>query len=276
MNVVGETTPLASFEAKWSDSTPEFRLGLTFLAAVERRAHGAFACLAFELEYTAFGIREAEPAAIKLQWWAEEFARAANREARHPLTQTLAVHPRFSDIPLARWHEVIVGALGQRDAEPAADPAALLDAYGALYRPLCATESILFPSVDASAMTRVRSLARSIRETAALGDTLRDGRLPIPLDLLARHRLARGDLSRESPVQAAALRDWFATLGREYSGTSRAVSGPLGAASARADMWRARRAARAADPLKSVNQSLTRLPLQTSWAAWRAARRSRP
>lgn len=276
MDAVGETTALASFEAKWSDLTPEFRLALSFLPSVERRAHGAFACLAFELEYTAFGIREAEPAAIKLQWWAEEFARAANREARHPLTQALAAHPRFSDIPLARWHEVVVGALGQRDAEPAADLAALLDAYGAFYRPLCATESILFASVDAPAMTRVRSLARSMRETAALGDTLRDGRLPIPLDLLARHRLARGDLSRQSTVQVAALQDWFAALDREYRAISSARIGPLGSASARADQWRARRSARAADPLMCVNQSLARMPLQTAWAAWRAAWRSRP
>lgn len=274
MSDVGETTPLASFEAKWSAAAPEFRLALTFVPAAERRAHGAFACLAFELEHTAFGIREAEPAAIKLQWWAEEFARAANREARHPLTQALSSHPRFVDIPLARWHEVVIGALGQRDAEPAADLATQLDGYGYFYRPLAAVEATLFPSVDASAMATVRALARSMRETAALADTLRDGRLPVPLELLARHRLARGDLARASPVQSAALRDWFETLERQYGRAVNTGIGPLGIASAHANRWRAGLAARASNPLKTVNESFNRLPMRTAWFAWRAARRS--
>jgi phytoene synthase len=268
------STPLASFEAKWSAAYPEFSLALTFVAADDRRAQGAFACLAFELEHNAFGIREAEPAAIKLQWWAEEFARAARGEARHPLTQALATHPRFGDVPLARWHAVVIGALSQRDAEPSADLAAQLETYAALYRPLAAVESTLFPSVDEATMTNVRALARSLRETASLGDTLRDGRLPLPLDLLARHRLARGDLSRESPQQAAALREWLASLAQLAAQSGDRRVGIVGTASARANRWRAARAARAADPLKALNESFARLPLRAAWAAWRVARRS--
>src|SRR5690242_21387944 len=83
-----DTTPLASFEAKWSEAYPEFALAQRFVRD-DREAKLAFACLVFEIEHAAFGIREAQPAAIKLQWWAEELMRAGKGEARHPLTQAL-------------------------------------------------------------------------------------------------------------------------------------------------------------------------------------------
>lgn len=270
-------TPLASFEAKWSAAHPEFGLALGFVPPAARPAQSAFACLAFELEHAAFGIREAQPAAIKLQWWAEEFARAANGEARHPLTQALAAQPGYATLPLTLWHEVVVGALAQRDPEPAADRTALLETYAALYRPLAAIEARLFTPLDAVASARVRTLARALRETAALADALRDGRLPLPLDLLARHRLARGDLARASAPQAAALREWLNALQAECAelAAAHAPLGALGATALHADRWRARRAARTEDPAAALQDGFTRLPLGAAWAAWRAARRSR-
>ncbi len=95
-------TPLASFEAKWTAAHPELDLALKFVAERDRSAQAAFACLVFELEHAAFATRDAEPAAIKLQWWAEEFVRAGKGEARHPLTQALATHPAFASIAPAR------------------------------------------------------------------------------------------------------------------------------------------------------------------------------
>ncbi|GAA0705128.1 squalene/phytoene synthase family protein [Dokdonella soli] len=276
MDAVADATPLASFEAKWVAAHPEFGLALRFVGESGRRAQSAFACLVYELEHAAFGIREAQPAAIKLQWWAEEFARAAKHEARHPLTQALAEHPGFAAVPLALWYEVIAGALAQRDPEPAADRAALLDAHAVLYRPLGAIEAALFPSVDAAASARVRALARSLRDTATLADALRDGRLPLPLDLLARHRLARGDLARTSAQQVAALREWLRALASEHAevAASGAHLGVLVAANLHADRWRARKATRAEDPLATLNAAFGQLPFDATWAAWRTARRS--
>ena len=277
MTELAVDTPLASFETKWAAAHPEFGIGLKFVAERERRTQSAFACLVFELEHAAFAIREAEPATIKLQWWAEEFAWTGKGGARHPLTRALAVHPRFAAIPLARWYETISGALAQRDPAPAADRAALLDGYAALYRPLAAIEAALFPAVDAAPAASVRSLARALRETAALGDALRDGRLPLPLDLLAKHRLARGDLARSSPQQVAMLREWLLALASDFSAAASAHvrGGALRAAAANADRWRARIAARAVDPLATLNASFARLPLGATWAAWRAGLRSR-
>lgn len=269
-------TPLASFEAKWAAAHPEFRLALKFVAAHERAAQAAFACLVFELEHAAFATREAEPAAIKLQWWAEELARAGQQEARHPLTQALSVQEAFTRVAPAHWFAAIRGALAQRDPEPAADQAALLEGYAALYRPLATIEAALFAGVDADAGTQVWSLSRALRDTAALADTLRAGRLPLPLDLLARHRLTRGDLARTSAQQAAALREWLPALAAELAqaGRSRTRLGALRAATAAANRVRARAAAGADDPLAALNQALGQLPFAAVWAAWRAGRRS--
>ena len=276
MTIAPADTPLASFQTKWMAARPELGLALNFVAACDRPAQSAFACLRLELEHTAFGIREAQPAATKLQWWAEELARAGNGEARHPLTQALATHRAFSGVPLRDWYAVISGALTQRDSEPASDRRALLEGYHALYQPLAQIEALLFAPLDATAVAQVNALARALRETAVLGEALRDGRLPLPLDLLARHRLARGDIARSSPAQIAALREWLAELATDMAAPvhSGAQLGPLHAAAASVDRWRARKAEVAVDPLPALDRLLTRLPLQTAWVAWRAGRRS--
>lgn len=275
MPVQEDATPLASFETKWIPSHPELGLALSFVAESSRQTQVAFACLAFELEYAAFGIRETQPAAIKLQWWAEEFMRAGGGETRHPLTRALAAHPAFSAIPLTHWHALVAGALAQRDPEPATDRAALLRSHALLYGPLATIEAQLFAPADVAALTQLRALSRALRETAALADGQRDDRLALPLDVLARHRLVRGDLSRSSPQQAAALREWLQALEQEYAALAAATAriGLPGQTTWHADRWRVRRAARAADPLAQLNADLGRLPFGAAWAAWRAARR---
>lgn len=276
MAVHSDTTPLASFEGKWTATHPELGLALTFVPAPSRNAQAAFACLAFEMEYAAFGIREREPAAIKLQWWAEEFARAREGEARHPLTQALTLHSGFADIRQAQWHAVVAGAFAQHDPEPASDCATLLRGFEPFYNALATVEAQLFASVDADARTRLHALSRALRDTAALAEDGRDDRLPLPLELLARHRLARGDLMHDSAQRHAALRDWLQALGAEYEdlGAVPARVGILGHTVLHADRWRIRNAVRAADPLAQLTRDLARLPLGSAWAAWRAARRS--
>lgn len=267
-------TPLASFEAKWAAAHPEFALALKFVPPQRRDAEAAFACLSFELEQAAFATRDAEPAAVKLQWWGEELVRAGRGEARHPLTQVLATHAAFAAVAPARWYAAIRGALVQREPEPGADRAALLGGYSELYRPLAGIEAELFGGVDTPARARVSAVSRALRETAGLADSLRAGRLPLPLDLLARHRLARGDLAQASPARAAALQEWSSALAAELAAVPMGAAGVVGTAARAADRARARSAARAAEPLASLNEALGRLPLAAVWAAWRAGRRS--
>jgi len=277
VNAEAPNAPLASFEAKWAKAYPEFGLALTFIREPERSERSAFGCLVYELEHAAFGIREMQPAAVKLQWWAEEFVRAAKGEARHPLTRVLAERIAGAAIPIARWQDVVMGALNQRDPEPAADTDALLENYARFYAPVAEIEVALFANLDAASSARVLALARALRETTGLADALRDGRLPLPLDLLARHRLARGDLGGKSPESAAALHDWLKRLAAGCAEVAK--GGPrlsvLSAATLAATSARARRAAGAAEPLAALADGQRRLSVGTTWSAWRAARRSR-
>jgi 15-cis-phytoene synthase len=274
-----DTTPLASFEAKWSAAYPEFALAQRFVRE-DREAKLAFACLAFEIEHAAFGIREAQPAAIKLQWWAEELMRAGKGDARHPLTQALGTRIAVSAVPPMLWQQAIIAALAQRDPEPAADTDAWLDAYAPLYAPLGAIDATLFGS-DADAVARALALMRALRETAALPTALRDGKLPLPLDRLARHRLSRGDLSNTSPQRADALREQLRDLAgrfRKLLTRDALAAHPLGvvrATMAAADAMRAATASNAAEPLAALDEGLGRLSIPAVWSAWRAARRSR-
>jgi len=280
VNAETSVAPLASFEAKWTEARPELALALRFEREDEREARAAFACLVLEIEHAAFGIREAQPAAIKLQWWAEELARAAKGEARHPLTQALATRIATAAIPQRQWHAAIIGAMAQRDPEPAADREALLAGYAQLHEPLGVLEATLF-GTDATAVAGALAISRALRETAALPDALRDGKLPLPLDLLARHRLARGDLGAESAARADALREWFGELASEMSALlapqalAKRPLGILRAAMAAADAKRLAAAANAGEPLAAMNVVLAGLSIPIVWAAWRAARRSR-
>ena len=274
-------TPLASFEAKWSEAYPEFGLARRFDRGADAEAHAVFACIVFEIEHAAFGIREAQPSAIKLQWWAEELTRAGKGEARHPLTQALGVRIAGERVPAARWHEAIMGALAQRDPDLAADGQVLLDQYAKLYAPFAKIESELFGTSTKDVLGAL-TLRRALRETASLTLALRDGKLPLPLDLLARHRLSRGDLANASPERTAALDEWFGRVGAELRGAAaprvrdcdRSV-GVLRATMAAADARRTDIARRSPDPLGAMNAALGALSIPVVWSAWRAARRSR-
>jgi hypothetical protein len=105
--------------------------------------------------------------------------------------------------------------------------------------------------------------------------------LPLPLDLLARHRLARGNLGSASAIRSDALRDWFGALAGDLSALvsrdalSARPLGALRAAMAAIDASRLAAAAVANEPLAAIDAALSGLSFRAAWSAWRAARRSR-
>ncbi|MBN8727610.1 MAG: hypothetical protein J0H15_07885 [Xanthomonadales bacterium] len=276
MDAGDESAPLASFIAKWSGAYPELQLALGFVPRATRSAQAAFACLGHELEHATFSTREDQPAAVKLAWWAEELTRTGAGEARHPLTIELATLPAWSRIAPSRWREVIAAALELRDPEPAADGERLLAAWTPFHRPQAAIEADLFGALDVDARARQRSIARALEDLALLSDAIGEGRLPLPLDLLARHQLARNDLGRDSPARRGAVRDWLAQLERAAGelGRSGAALGILGTSALSAGRWRARQATRSDEPVAALHGLHARLPLSAAWATWRAARRA--
>ena len=103
---------------------------------------------------------------------------------------------------------------------------------------------------------------------------LADGRLPLPLDLLARHRLARGDLARPSPQRTAALREWLRELARSMAATADRGIGAVAAATLAADRWRIARSLRRSEPVAVLPALLGHVPMRATWAAWRARERA--
>lgn len=276
MDSLENAAPLASFIAKWTGAYPELQLALGFVPRPLRSARAAFACLGHELEHATFTTREDQPAAMKLAWWAEELTRAEAGEARHPLTIELAKLPAWNRIGLARWHAVIAAALALRDPEPAADGERLLAAWAPFHRPQADIEAELFGTLDVAARARQRAIARAMEDLAVLGEAIDEGRLPLPLDVLARHQLARNDLGRDSPARRSAVEDWLAQLDGAATDLARsgAALGVVGAAALSAGRWRTRRALRSSEPLAMLHRLHARLPLTAAWATWRAARRA--
>lgn len=263
----------ASFEAKWALAHPELPLALRFAAAPMRPVVSAFACLAHEISHAAWHIVEPEVARSKLQWWAEELSAFAAGKPRHPLTMTLSTWPSMAGVTADAWSAVIAGALAQREMLPAASLDALLGGYRRVHGPLAVIEAMLHPKLDVEASTQAANLMRALHEATWMSEALARDRLPLPLDLLARHQLSRADLGQPGARRDAALREHFAQLASHMRALDRRGLAALTAAALQAACRRSQRAARAADPLVEAASKLDRLPFSSVWAGWRSARR---
>lgn len=263
---------LGSFEAKWSDLHPELALALRFVPGSRRDQALGLAVVGLEIEDAAFRIGEDHVAEAKLHWWAEELARLLDGKPRHPATQAMAA-PGGLAVPAGAWDAVIAGALAIRESRPAGSLGDLIEDYRRYYGPLAQAMVAANPDLSAEAAAEVAASARALQELADLRGALARGRLPLPLDLLARHQLDRGELAARSPARDEALRE----LLRQIGGRLRALpwrSLPLIAGVRHsADLGRAERAARAADPVAALVASRGRLGPTAAWRAWRLARR---
>jgi 15-cis-phytoene synthase len=270
------TDALASFEAKWSLAHPELPLALRFSQAAARHLESAFACLSYELGHAAFQITEPDVATSKLQWWAEELSGLSSGSVRHPLTSVLAEHASRSGLVRGQWTGVVAGAFSQRESAPASTLDELLATYLRFHLPLAEIEATLFERPNAQEFAQAAALARALNEVIRLPETQARDRLPLPLDLLARHQLSRGDLGQPGAKRDDALREHLAAIARAMQIVDRRGLSPLHGIRLHADQVRCRRAAKAADPLAESARNLDRLPLSSAWVGWRAARRLQP
>lgn len=264
---------LSSFETKWALAHPELPLALRFASTSARPWVSAFACLTYEIAHAAFHIVEPEVARTKLQWWAEELSALSAGKPRHPLTQMLSAWEPMAALSTDAWSAVIVGAFVQRETPPASSLAELLAGYRRLLDPLAAIEVTLYPKLDVGASAEAAALSRALHEVTWIAEALVRDRLPVPLDLLARHQLSRSDLGQAGERRDVALRDYLAVLATRMRSIDRRGLSPLMAAVLQAVQVRSRRAARAVDPLAECAGKLDRLPLSSVWTSWLAARR---
>src|SRR6185369_2525602 len=204
-----EDAAFASFERKWLDANPEQATVAVFLAPGERRRASAFGSLVHELEQTTFGMREPQVAAVKLNWWREELVAATAARPRHPIARELFDDERTRSIDATRWSTLINGALAQLDSTAASALDDSISTLAAFYRPVASLEA----AVSAQENTRTEADARLWISAHLLHSAARPGHdRAIPLDLLARHGLARSALTEPSPARTALLRDYLGLL----------------------------------------------------------------
>lgn len=273
-------TAFAAFEQKWLAAFPENNVLRVFLSPSDRVLNAAFACLIFEFEQTALYIAEAQIAATKLNWWSEELARASTQQARHPITQTLFADARARAIAPDFWQALVRGAAAQLGVESSADFASQLEQAQSFSLPLARIEHQLF-FADSAARDSVTTVAaplaacaQLLRQLAVLPQELQQGRLPLPLSLLARHQLNRENLLLASAQRTAAIRDYLNTLAAEIRVTL--AHDPIlnlgRRVRARLDMALIQRALRHADPLQALSNDPDSSPWRCLWLGWSAAR----
>ena len=265
---------LGNYLSSWREADPQRTCAWLFLRRAERTRYGALAATIQEWSKTLHDVREPQVAVVKLGWWREELARAAEGEARHPLTQSLFADARVREVPLSRWTAVVDAALLRIAAPPAADFAAQRSAATPLARAIAELETRVWfdTRTESSRAAAVVTLAHLVADARALAAETGHGRSPFPMNLLARHGLTIEALAAEGPDRRAALLD-YALLLRDALADAARMPGPLTlfrAVGLRHDLDSLDRAARADDPLRVLCASGHGFGnlLQT----WRAAR----
>jgi phytoene synthase len=267
-----EDAAFASFERKWLEANPEQATVAVFLAPDERRRASAFGTLVHELEQAAFGVREPQVAAVKLDWWRRELGAAAAGTTRHPIARELFVDARARAIDAMLWSGVIDGALAQLDRAAASTLSESIAGLAAFYEPVAVAEAALVSgdATQSAANARLWISSHMLHSLAAHPEHERS----VPLDLLARHAVARSGLRQPSPERAALLRDFLDALQTQLvaalAQSSRASLGRR--VRARLDLEAAAKARASADPA----QILARYPharrWRSLWLSWSEAR----
>lgn len=271
--------PLQSYIDKWLAVQPQQRMALAFVDPARYAGHIALAALEQELLGAAYGIREPQVAAVKLNWWAEELAGAASSGGRHPLTKVLFDDPRAQALPVELWLAPVRAAMAQLEDGTAADFSAQLAAALPLHGALAALETAWWYGAEASAdrASRVAVLAHLLHALRRLHDDAERDRLPLPMARLARFDLARPSLRQTSAARDEAIKAQLGDLAAGWGDLDRST-GPLSvfrALEARQDARLTRLALRSAAPLPVLQHGMAGGAFGHTLAAWRAARRWR-
>jgi 15-cis-phytoene synthase len=267
---------LQSYIDKWLAVQPQQRVALVFVDPGKYPGHVALAALEQELLSAAYGIREPQVAATKLNWWAEELSGAAASGGRHPLTRVLFDDERAHAMPQERWLAPVLAAMAQLEEGTAVDFAAQLNAASALHSALAELETSWWYG-DAASSTRagrIATLSHLLYALRRLQDDVERDRLPLPMARLARFSLSRASLREHSEARDQAIKAQLDDLQSAW-GEATSLPGPL-------SVFRAvetgqgerlvRKAARSGEPLAVLQQGTPDGGFLATLRAWQAAR----
>ncbi|WP_114239226.1 squalene/phytoene synthase family protein [Dyella sp. C9] len=269
-------TALQSYIDKWLAVQPQQRIALAFVDPHLHPGHVALAALEQELLAAAYGIREPQVAATKLNWWAEELSGAAASGGRHPLTQVLFDDDRAHALPADRWVAPVLAAMAQLEEGTAADFQAQVAAGSLLHGALAELETAWWygEGVPSERAARVATLSHLLFALLRLEEDAERDRLPLPMARLARHGLSRNDLRSASAGREDAIRAQLEDLHQAWRESDR-LPGLLSAfrgLESRHGRSLVAKARKAADPLDVLRKGQGRQGPVVAWQAWQAAR----
>lgn len=267
-----------SFVDKWLAVQPQQRVALGFVDPAVRDERTALAALEQELIASAYGVREPQVAAAKLQWWAEELSGAAASGGRHPLTKLLFASDRARQVSPQLWLDPVLAAMAQLEQGTSSDFPSQVAASRNMHGALAALENAWWFGADAprEAAARIATLSHLVFALSRLELDVERERLPLPMSRLARHGLSRGQLKEDSPARREALKAQLAELADALAqalGTGEPLSTFRGL-EGRTALATARGAARAAEPLAELHRRQARTGPATALRAWRSARQA--
>lgn len=276
IELVEQPAVLQGFIDKWLAVQPQQRVALVFVDGRRYPGHVALAALEQELLAAAYGIREPQVAAAKLNWWAEELAGAASSGGRHPLSQVLFDDERAHAIPADRWVAPVLAAMAQLEQCTAADFSAQLQAAMPLHGALAALETDWWygPGVSSVRAARVATLNHLLYALLRLQQDAERDRLAVPMARLARHGLSRAQLRAHTPARQQAIKAQLDDLLASWK-ASASLAGPLSVFRALESSHGRRLATRAAgagDALAALQAGQPRSGWATTLQAWKAAR----
>jgi len=276
IELVEQSAVLQGFIDKWLAVQPQQRIALVFVDGRRYPGHVALAALEQELLGAAYGIREPQVAAAKLNWWAEELACATASGGRHPLTQVLFDEERAHAIASDLWLAPVLAAMAQLEQGTAADFPAQLDAAMPLHGALATLETAWWYGSEASPAraARVATLNHLLYALLRLEQDAERDHLPLPMARLARHGLSRAQLRTPGEARQQAVKAQLDALLASWR-QSAALPGPLSvfrALESRHGNQLAQRAALTDDALTALQTGQPRTGLATTLHAWQAAR----
>lgn len=267
---------LQSYIDKWLAVQPQQRIALVFVDQNNYPGHIALAALEQELLAAAYGIREPQVAAGKLNWWAEELSGAAASGGRHPLTQVLFDDDRAHALPGEQWVAPVLAAMAQLEEGTAADFPAQLAASSLLHGAIASLETAWWfgEGTASERAARVATLSHLLFSLLRLEEDADRDRLALPMSRLARYGLSRNELRSASPARNDAIRAQLDDLDTAWREAER-LPGPLSAfrgLESRYGRALVAQARKAANPLDVLRKGQGRQGPGVVWLAWRAAR----
>jgi 15-cis-phytoene synthase len=274
---VAHNGALQSYIDKWLSVQPQQRIALVFVDPSKYPGHIALAALEQELLSAAYGIREPQVAATKLNWWAEELDNAATTGGRHPLTRVLFDEDRAHAIPKEHWLAPVLAAMAQLEEGTAVDFTAQLNAASALHGALATLETHWWYGEAASSARagRLATLGHLLFALRRLQDDAERDRLPLPMARLARFNLSRAGLRERSDARDQAIKAQLGDIQSNWAEAAR-FAGPVSvfrAIEAGQGERLVRKAARAAEPLAELQKGAPDGGMGATLRAWQAARR---